>query len=144
MNTSLRRSNPVTYMAGMMSGLLLLVANLAVASGGGNANSPYIELKPAFVVNYGGVGKIKYLKADISVRADEPKTAEALRHHMPLIRNGLVLLFSRQTDEAMASAEGKEALRQEALAEINRLLAEEAGEQVVVADVFFNNLVMQK
>lgn len=114
------------------------------AGGGGSTSGPYIELKPAFVVNYGGVGKIKYLKADISLRVDDPKAVEAVNHHMPLIRNALVLLFSRQTEEAMASVEGKEAMRQDSLTEINRLLAEETGQQAAINDVLFNNLVMQK
>ena len=117
---------------------------MSVASGGGGASGPYIELKPAFVVNYGGVGKIKYLKADISLRVGDPEAIEAVNHHMPLIRNALVLLFSRQTDEAMASVEGKEAMRQDSLTEINRLLEEEAGHQAAIKDVLFNNLVMQK
>lgn len=123
----------------------VLHAALALGAGGGAAASgPYIELRPAFVVNYGGGGKMKYLKADISLRVDDPKAVEAVNHHMPLIRNALVLLFSRQTEEAVASVEGKEAMRQESLTEINRLLAEEAGEGVAVKEVLFNNLVTQR
>jgi len=107
-------------------------------------NSPYIPLDPPFVVNYGsGAGKIKFLKAELSVRADDPATANAVRHHMPLIRNGLILLLSSQTDETIHTLEGKQALREAALIEINRLLAQEAGPQIVVRDVLFNNLVMQ-
>lgn len=124
--------------------LCLLGTGAAFANNGSAPSSPYIQLKPSFVVNYGGVGKIKYLKADISLRVDDPVAVEAVNHHMPLIRNALVLLFSRQTDEAMASVEGKEALRQASLLEINRLLAEEVGPHIAVKDVLFNNLVMQK
>lgn len=128
----------------LLVSLCLVHSPVFAAGGGGGASGPYIELKPAFVVNYGGVGKIKYLKADISLRVDDPKAVGAVNHHMPLIRNALVLLFSRQTDEAMASVEGKEAMRQDSLTEINRLLAEETGEQAAINDVLFNNLVMQK
>lgn len=128
----------------ILVGLCLMTASVSFASSSGAVAGPYIELKPAFVVNYGGVGKIKYLKADISLRVDDPRAAAAVDHHAPLIRNALVLLFSRQTDETIGSVEGKEAMRQEALTEINRLLAEEAGPQVMVKDVLFNNLVMQK
>ena len=128
----------------VLMGCLLSPCISIASGGGGGASGPYIELKPAFVVNYGGVGKIKYLKADISLRVDDPEAIEAVNHHMPLIRNALVLLFSRQTDEAMASVEGKEAMRQDSLTEINRLLEEETGHQAAIKDVLFNNLVMQR
>lgn len=137
-----RRGQPGLWL--FLLSVCLLLPGTSVASGGATAAGPYIELKPAFVVNYGGVGKIKYLKAEISLRVDDPKAIEAVNHHMPLIRNALVLLFSRQTDEAMASVEGKETMRQEALAEVNRLLAEETAEPLAIKDVLFSNLVMQK
>lgn len=103
----------------------------------------YIPLAPAFVVNYGGVGRLKYLKAEISVRVDDSTSANAVRHHMPLIRNSLVMLFSRQTEEDVKTQEGKERLRLAALAEINTLIAAEDGESAVV-DLFFNNLIIQQ
>lgn len=103
----------------------------------------YIPLKPPFVVNYGGVGKLKYIKAELSVRVKDATAANTLRHHMPLIRNSMVLLFSSQTDADLDTQEGKELLRQAALNEINALLEEEEGESGVV-DLFFNNLIVQQ
>jgi uncharacterized membrane protein YukC len=41
---------------------------------------------------------------------------------MPLIRDTLIMLISSVTDEQMASAEGKEKMRLEALAKINVVL----------------------
>lgn len=122
---------------------LSLTALSAGANTGAAGDSPYIPLDPPFVVNYGGAGKIKFLKAELSVRADDPATANAVRHHMPLIRNGLILLLSSQTDDTIHTLEGKEALREAALIEVNRLLAQEAGPKVAIRDVLFNNLVMQ-
>lgn len=103
----------------------------------------YIPLAPAFVVNYGGTGRLKYLKAEISVRVDDAATANSVRHHMPLIRNNLVMLFSRQTEEDVKTQEGKERLRLAALAEINALIEAEDGKSAVV-DLFFNNLIIQQ
>lgn len=103
----------------------------------------YIPLKPPFVVNYGGVGKLKYIKAELSVRVKDTTAANTLRHHMPLIRNSMVLLFSSQTDADLDTQEGKELLRQAALSEINALLEKEEGESGVV-DLFFNNLIVQQ
>lgn|SRR5690606_19539681 len=104
----------------------------------------YIPLAPPFVVNYGGAGRLKYLKAEISVRVDNPAAAQAVRHHMPLIRNNLVMLFSRQSEEDVKTQDGKERLRQTALAEINALIAAEDGAGIKVGDLFFNNLIIQQ
>src|SRR5690606_26884327 len=85
-----------------LTGILGLAALSAEAKSNAADDSPYIPLDPPFVVNYGsGAGKIKFLKAELSVRADDPATANAVRHHMPLIRNGLILLLSSQTDETI-------------------------------------------
>ena len=40
-----------------------------------NAGNIYIPLKPEFVVNYGGAGRLRYLKADIAVRLADSKVA---------------------------------------------------------------------
>lgn len=108
-----------------------------------NARTTYIPLAPPFVVNYGGPGRLKYLKAEMSVRVDDLESANSVRHHMPLIRNNLVMLFSRQSEEEVNTQEGKERLRQTALKEINDLITAEDGKSGVV-EVYFNNLIIQQ
>lgn len=108
-----------------------------------NTGSIYIPLKPEFVVNYGGAGKLKYLKADISVRLRDGGVANSVRHHMPFIRNNLVMLFSAQSDETLSSQDGKEALRQEALKEVQEVLMTEDRQDGVI-DLYFNSLIIQK
>lgn len=103
----------------------------------------YIPFKPPFVVNYGGPGRLKYIKADISVRLQDASAANSVRHHMPYIRNNLVLLFSAQTEESISSQEGKEALRQEALKEVREVIMAEDKQDGVV-DLFFNAFLIQK
>lgn len=103
----------------------------------------YIPIKPAFVVNYGGAGRLRYLKAELSVRVAGADAANSIRHHMPFIRNNLILLFSRQMQENLDNQEGKELLRQEALQEINNILVAEDGESNVI-DLYFNQLVVQR
>lgn len=114
------------------------------AADGAVTSAIYIPLKPPFVVNYGGVGRLKYFKAELSVRVKDTVSANSVRHHMPLIRNNLVLLFSRQTDAELESQEGKEALRQAALAEIKTIVEAEDGSSEGILDLFFSSLVIQK
>ncbi len=123
--------------------VLMVEPVLAQEQGGAGEGSMYIPLKPAFVVNYGGVGRLKYLKAELSVRVQDNDTASAVRHHMPYIRNNLVLLFSRQTDETLDTQAGKESLRQEALEEVRSILKAESDADGVV-DLYFENFIVQK
>jgi len=109
-----------------------------------DAGTQYIDLKPAFVVNYGGGGRLKYLKSDLSIRVTGNGAARAVRHHMPYIRNNLVLLFSRQSEEIVTTSEGRELLRQAALQEIRKILQEEEGDDPGVDNLLFNNFVVQK
>ena len=98
---------------------------LAVASGGGESFKEgvnYIAIKPPLVVNYGGPGRVKYIKAELSLRTEDAHNAQEVSHHMPLIRDTLIMLISSVTDEQMASGEGKEKMRLEALAKINEAL----------------------
>lgn len=103
----------------------------------------YVPVKPAFVVNYGGPGKLKYLKLEISLRVKDTNASNAARHHMPLIRDYLVTLFSRQMDDDIDTRDGKEAIRVAALEGVQKLLEEEDGEQGVT-NLYFNNFVIQR
>ena len=102
----------------------------------------YIELKPAFVGTIGPGPKIQYLKVDVALRVNEPAAVDKVKYHDPLIRNALVGLFARQTREALATLEGKEQLRAEALAAVRGVLEEEEG-QPLVDDLLFTNLITQ-
>ncbi len=103
----------------------------------------YLPIKPAFVVNYGGAGRLRYLKTELTVRLENADAANSIRHHLPYIRNNLVMLFARQTDESLGSQEGKEALRQAVLAEIRKIIKQEDGREGVV-DVYFDTFIVQK
>ncbi len=103
----------------------------------------YIPLKPPMVVNYGGPGRLKYIKADLSVRVANVAAADSVRHHMPYIRNNLIMLFSAQTDETIASQSGKESLRKESLGEIRDIVKKEDDLEGVI-DLYFNSFILQK
>ena len=93
----------------------------------------YISLSPA---------KLKFFKADISLRVTGADTEATVKHHEPLIRNQLVMLFSQQTEATMAAPEAKENLRVEALKQVQEVLTQEEGKPLV-EDLLFNNLIIQ-
>ena len=102
----------------------------------------YVELKPSFVGTLGSGPRIQYLKADVALRTDDPAAVEQLTYHDPLIRNALVFLFSAQLPENLSTLESKETLRADALAAVQQVLEEEAGDPLV-DDLLFTNLIVQ-
>lgn len=104
----------------------------------------YVPVKPAFVVNYGGPGKLKYMKLEVSLRARDTAASNAIRHHLPLIRDYLVRSFSRLQDEDVDTQQGKENVRVAAFEGIRDLLEEEDGKDNIVTGLYFNNFVIQR
>jgi len=105
----------------------------------------YLPIKPAFVVNYGGPGRLRYLKTEMSVRVNTIDAANAVRHHLPFVRNNLVMLFAQQTNETVSSQDGREALRISALEEVRNVVEKEnMTPREDIIDVYFNTFIVQK
>ncbi len=105
----------------------------------------YLPLKPAFVINYGGAGRLRFLKTEVSVRVTTIDAANAIRKHMPFVRNDLLMLFASQTNKTVSSQEGKEQIRVDALVRIQDIVEREARTpRDHVVEVFFNNFIVQK
>jgi flagellar FliL protein len=124
---------------------LAALANSSEGEGEGENAAPkvaYYSLVPALVGNYGTGPKLKFYKADIALRVTGTEAEEKVEHHEPLIRNQLVMLFSQQGDANLGDEAAKEALRQEALKQVQDVLTQEEG-QPIVEDLLFNNLIIQ-
>ena len=107
------------------------------------AEAIYVPLNPAFVVNFQDQNsRTKFLKAELNVVTFDEDVEEAITKHMPVIRNNLILLFSRQLYEDLIPHEGKEVLRAEALAEVQTVIESRTG-QSGIEDLFFTSFVMQ-
>ncbi len=102
----------------------------------------YMDIEQPFVVNFQDEGQLRYLQITISVMTKNPKVVEEMKRHMPLIRNNLVMLFSGQTREGIISREGKEKIRKDAEAEVQKILKEQTGNPGVQA-LYFTSFVMQ-
>ncbi|MCF7200459.1 flagellar basal body-associated protein FliL [Pseudomonas oligotrophica] len=123
-------------------GLALPAVAEEPAAGEAASQVVYYALVPAMVGNYGSGERLKYYKADVALRITGKEAEERVKHHEPLIRNQLVMLFSQQTDASLGSVEAKEKLRQEALKQVQDVLMQEEGKPLV-DDLLFNNLIIQ-
>lgn len=102
----------------------------------------YEVLTPAFVVNFKYEGKARYMQVSVALMARDTAALEALKVHMPVLRNKLVMLFSTQDFAALMTPAGKEILRQQATIAVQELAMKEVG-KVVVEQALFTNIVLQ-
>lgn len=102
----------------------------------------YEELLPAFVVNFTHNGRARYMQVSIALLVRDQAALDALKVHMPVLRNRLVMLFSNQDFELLITPVGKEMLRQQATASVQELAQKETG-KLTVEQVLFTNLVLQ-
>lgn len=102
----------------------------------------YEPMAPAFVVNYNANGRQRYMQVSMTMQARNQADLDALKVHMPVIRNNLVMLFSGETFDSIATPVGQEMLRQKATASVQAVAQKELG-KVVVDQVLFTNFVLQ-
>ncbi|MCY1505176.1 Flagellar basal body-associated protein FliL [compost metagenome] len=116
----------------------------ASAEGGAPVKQPalYEVLAPAFVVNFSLDGRQRYMQVSVALMARDAAQLKALKAHMPVLRNRLVMLFSGQDFNNLTTPVGKEMLRQQATASVQELAQKETG-HTVIEQVLFTNLVLQ-
>ncbi|MHA6196484.1 flagellar basal body-associated protein FliL [Pseudomonas wadenswilerensis] len=102
----------------------------------------YESMSPAFVVNFNQNGRQRYMQVSITMQARDQAALDALKVHMPVIRNNLVMLFSGQAFESLATPVGQEMLRQKATASVQEVAQKEVG-KLVVDQLLFTNFVLQ-
>jgi|TARA_A100001518_G_C1216904_1_gene59936 flagellar FliL protein len=103
----------------------------------------YHNLTPALIGNLADQGnRLKFFKADVSLRVSGTEAEEKLKRHEPLIRHQMVMLFSAQTSEIINAPDGRENLRIEALKKVQDAINGEEGKPIV-EDLLFNNLIIQ-
>jgi flagellar FliL protein len=102
----------------------------------------YQPLDPPFIINFEDQGVLRYLQIGLSVMARDKLMIDAVNNNMPQIRNNLILLFANQKLDHLASNDGKEKLRAQALEQVQAVLHREIGEPGIEA-VYYTAFVMQ-
>ncbi|MBD8494722.1 flagellar basal body-associated protein FliL [Pseudomonas syringae] len=116
----------------------------AAAAAQANAKQAAVfeAMTPAFVVNFNVNGRQRYMQVSITMLARNAADMEALKAHMPTIRNNLVLLFAGIPFDSLTAPVGMEMLRQKATASIQEVAQKELG-KTVVEQLLFTNFVLQ-
>ncbi len=101
----------------------------------------YYAIDPPLVVNFEDGSAVRFLQITMEIMAHDEKAIDSVQKNIPVIRNNLLLLMSNRNYQSLMSREGKEKLRQEALAEIRAVQKKEGGPDV--DDLLFTSFVVQ-
>jgi flagellar FliL protein len=117
-------------------------AVVAETAPAGKQPAVFEPMAPAFVANYNQNGRQRYMQVSITLQGRNQADLDALKVHMPVIRNNLVMLFSGQDFATLATPVGQEMLRQKATASVQEVAQKELG-KVVIEQLLFTNFVLQ-
>ena len=106
------------------------------------ADPIYQGLDPDFVVAFQNPKTVRFVKLSIEVMARDDDIIDAVKLHMPAIRDRVIILLSSKGESSLLDTGGKEQLREELLAAVQNVLKENTGETGIEA-VYFTNFVMQ-
>lgn len=119
---------------------LLVLSNVSFASGGGS--SPFISLSPPIIVNIRDGNSIRHMQVIIEIKLTDPNLKEKIDLHKGPIRHELILTLSSQESGNISSAKGKEQLRKDALAAVQKVLQDLEGEPIIES-LYFTNFIIQ-
>jgi flagellar FliL protein len=159
-------ANAAAKSAGKKKLLFIIVATVVVLAGGGAgaffflgghgdkakdakaehvpAGPPlYVALDPPFVVNFEASAAVRFLQITVQLMSRDPEVVEMIKSNDPVIRNDLLLLFGNQSYEVVATREGREKLRAQALATVRNAIKSAGGKSEHVEAAYFTSFVMQ-
>jgi len=121
--------------------LSILFATLVLAASASAAEEEqapteigYYALKPSFVSNLSGGPK--YIRCDIQLMTEQASEIPKIELHTPALRHDILMLIGGQDGNQLKTREGKEDLRQTALASVRSRLEEMTG-KAIVNDLYF-------
>ena len=102
----------------------------------------YTALVPSFVVTINHQGRARYMQVSMTMMGRDPAQMEALKLHMPMLRNKLVMLLSEYSFEQLTQADGKALLIEQATNTVQTIAKQQVGAPVIER-LLFNNIVLQ-
>lgn len=103
----------------------------------------YQSLHPPLVINLlDSFGDSHFMQITLEVMSRDQNVINAVREHTPAIRNALILFFGTAKYDEVVTREGKEALLDQALTEIQEVLQQRIGKPGIEA-AYFTSLIVQ-
>ncbi|MDH5181868.1 MAG: flagellar basal body-associated FliL family protein [Gammaproteobacteria bacterium] len=117
---------------------------LYAQSDGGLPAQLYFKLDPPFVVNIEDGEVVRFMQVNTELQFSDPAAQPLIEKHVSAIRHAIVMLLSGQPAKVLKTAKGKEDLRVAALAEVQKIFAENTGvKKPVIESLYFTGFIIQ-
>lgn len=132
----------------LLFSVLLLSLQVQMLHAEGEEDAPkkalYFALEPSFVVNVNGDGRrTHFMQIKVQVMSRDPGVIAKIEANQPPLRDAMIMLLAHQTGETMRSVQGREEVRQQALKDVQKVMARVAGVKKGIEAVYFTDFVIQ-
>lgn len=115
--------------------LAITVSSISPASA--EANYGYYGFEPDIITNYiNNKKKFGYIRVTVELMLSDVDNLEVVEHHSPLLRDAIVEILTKESEEKIKSLTGREEIRRKCLDKLKELLKQETGQEVI-KDIFF-------
>ncbi|QIL85535.1 flagellar basal body-associated protein FliL [Vibrio sp. HDW18] len=136
---------PKRYLIQIMLALSCMLSFVSVAQQKSNTvpQLGYFTLEPDLTTNFFTKGnKLGYIQVRIDIMVANAADLPIIDRHQPLIRDAVVELLGKQTEDTIKSLAGREDLRKSLVGRLNNILLPEVG-RTIIADLLFTKYIYQ-
>ncbi|AVH31795.1 flagellar basal body-associated protein FliL [Vibrio fluvialis] len=131
------------YLVQTMLAVSLLIPFVVSASEEDAPKLAYFTLEPDLTTNFYTKGKkLGYIQVRIDIMVANSVDLPLVERHQPLIRDAVVELLGKQTEDTIKSLAGREDLRKTLVEQLNNILLPETG-RPLIADLLFTKYIYQ-
>jgi len=131
------------YLAQIFVAWSLLISLPAMAEEEGAPKLAYFTLEPDLTTNFFTTGhKLRYIQVRIAIMVASEADLSVIELHQPLIRDAVIELLGKQSEETITSLAGREDLRKTLVEQLNATLLPETG-KTIIADLLFTKYLYQ-
>ena len=110
--------------------------------GASTGTALYVPMPRPFRFNVPGTARDRFVEIRVQLLVRASTNEEKAKMHVPLIESTLLNVFSQANADDLATSAGKEALKQKALAEVQKMMSDIEGDKTV-EKVLVTGFVMQ-
>jgi flagellar FliL protein len=112
------------------------------AQGAEMGTALYVPMPRPFRFNVPGAARDRFVEIRVQLLVRSDVNEENAKMHVPLIESTLLGVFSQANADDLSTSAGKEALKQQSLVEVQKMMLEIEGDKTV-EKVLFTGFVMQ-
>jgi len=102
----------------------------------------YVPMPRPFRFNVPGAARDRFVEIRVQLLVRGGENEENAKMHVPLIESTLLSIFSQANADDLATSAGKEALKQQSLAAVQKMMTDVEGDKTI-EKVLFTGFVMQ-